>query len=99
MKIAKTKLFSFAVLAGLIFIYDLNIFGESTSGRAASAAVSDSLNKAAYYIGNKTCATCHQIEYKAWRGSHHDKAMRHASDQSVLGDFQNAQFKYKENTA
>jgi len=46
------------------------------------------------YIGKERCKDCHQKEYKAWLGSHHDKAMDVATDSTVLGDFKNAEFKF-----
>lgn len=42
------------------------------------------------YVGTETCAGCHADETAAWRGSHHDFSMRHATPESVLGDFDNA---------
>jgi predicted CXXCH cytochrome family protein len=42
------------------------------------------------FVGRAVCATCHQPEAAAWQGSHHDMAMREASDRTVLGDFNNA---------
>ena len=39
------------------------------------------------YVGSQACIDCHQKESKAWKGSHHDMAMKHANSQSVLGDF------------
>jgi predicted CXXCH cytochrome family protein len=41
------------------------------------------------YVGGKTCAQCHASEAKAWHGSNHDKAMDHANDSTVLGNFKN----------
>jgi tetratricopeptide (TPR) repeat protein len=46
------------------------------------------------YIGSTACAECHQQQFKAWQGSHHDLAMQHADEQSVLGDFDNKKFTY-----
>ncbi len=46
------------------------------------------------FVGSKTCATCHEAEAKLWNTSHHKLAMGHATDQSVLGDFNNAGFNY-----
>lgn len=34
-----------------------------------------------------SCAECHEAEYEAWSGSHHDLAMQEASSATVLGDF------------
>lgn len=39
------------------------------------------------YLGDASCLSCHQSEFKAWQGSHHDKAMQIANDSTVLGDF------------
>ncbi|MEZ9700084.1 tetratricopeptide repeat protein [Vibrio sp. 10N.261.46.E12] len=39
------------------------------------------------YVGSEACVDCHSEEVKAWQGSHHDMAMKHATDESVLGDF------------
>jgi predicted CXXCH cytochrome family protein len=48
----------------------------------------------ARFVGSETCATCHRQETEAWRGSHHAKAMAHATDKTVLGDFNNALLDY-----
>ncbi|KLU98478.1 cytochrome c3 family protein [Photobacterium aphoticum] len=41
------------------------------------------------YVGSQTCVGCHQDAAEAWQGSHHDKAMQHATVDSVLGNFNN----------
>ena len=46
------------------------------------------------YIGAGTCGDCHPDEANSWQGSHHDLAMEEASDESVLGDFNNTSFSY-----
>ncbi len=46
------------------------------------------------YIGAAACAGCHAAEASAWKGSHHDLAMQHANDKTVLGNFDNAHYKY-----
>lgn len=46
----------------------------------------------AHYIGDKSCASCHQEAYKQWKGSHHDLAMQVANEDTVLGDFNQAEF-------
>jgi predicted CXXCH cytochrome family protein len=48
----------------------------------------------AAYVGSETCAGCHQAEVKLWQTSQHKKAMDHATDRSVLGDFSGATFEY-----
>ena len=44
------------------------------------------------YVDNETCADCHRAEYDAWSGSHHDLAMQEATEETVLGDFNDATF-------
>jgi hypothetical protein len=46
------------------------------------------------FIGSETCASCHQAEAKLWNASQHKAAMAHASDKTVLGDFNEASFDY-----
>lgn len=41
----------------------------------------------ATYVGSEACIDCHSAEVEAWQGSHHDMAMKHADDESVLGNF------------
>lgn len=38
--------------------------------------------------GEMTCAECHAGAVKAWQGSHHARAMQHASPATVLGTFE-----------
>ena len=44
------------------------------------------------FVGSSSCRDCHNLEFDAWLGSHHDLAMDLATDDSVLGDFDNAEF-------
>ncbi len=46
------------------------------------------------YVSNQACGQCHQEAYVAWQGSHHEKAMQHATAETVLGDFNDATFVY-----
>ncbi len=39
------------------------------------------------YVGRQTCIECHAQQYDQWKGSDHDLAMREATDDTVLGDF------------
>lgn len=43
-----------------------------------------------HYVGKESCIECHYNEYEEWEGSHHDRAMAHATDSTVRGDFANA---------
>jgi len=51
------------------------------------------------YVGGASCIECHQQEHDLWKGSHHDLAMQHANEQTVLGDFNNATFTHYDVTS
>ncbi|MDG1165147.1 MAG: tetratricopeptide repeat protein, partial [Porticoccaceae bacterium] len=44
----------------------------------------------ANYIGSQQCAGCHRQAFEDWQGSHHDWAMKPATPETVLGNFNNA---------
>ena len=50
---------------------------------------------AAAYIGSQSCAQCHAAESKAWRASQHAVAMQHATDRTVLGNFDDAAYAFQ----
>jgi predicted CXXCH cytochrome family protein len=54
---------------------------------------------AATYAGSASCAACHTTQFGQWQGSHHDLAMQEASLESVLGNFDNAEFTYYDITS
>jgi len=49
---------------------------------------------AAQFVDESGCAACHEAQYRAWEGSHHDLAMQDADEASMRGDFRNATFSY-----
>jgi len=46
----------------------------------------------AQFVGRTACAPCHQPEMAAFAGSHHDLAMDTATEATVLGNFNDAEF-------
>jgi predicted CXXCH cytochrome family protein len=62
------------------------------AGRVASADGPEL--SAARFVGSESCAGCHAAETAAWRGSQHARAMQHATETTVLGDFADARFRY-----
>jgi len=44
------------------------------------------------YIADTRCADCHPDEYQQWLGSHHDWAMQPATEATVSGNFDQADF-------
>ena len=66
-------------------------------GEPAPTVVSDSADAdaaAADFVGSAACASCHAGEYERWQGSHHQLAMQVATDDTVLGDFDEASIDY-----
>ena len=46
----------------------------------------------AEYVGLKNCTSCHEQEYEDWKQSDHHLAMNPATEEFVLGDFEDAEF-------
>lgn len=44
------------------------------------------------FVTSQTCRSCHSAAFEAWTGSHHDWALKPASEPHVLGDFDDAEF-------
>ncbi len=49
---------------------------------------------AASFVGSETCAGCHQTQARLWEASQHKVAMQHATDKTVLGNFNDGSFEY-----
>ncbi len=62
-------------------------------------AFSAGLSHAQDYVGSDTCSSCHEAEFDAWQGSHHDLAMQPANAETVLGNFDDAVFEHRGVTA
>ena len=45
------------------------------------------------YVGSEACVECHQDAAELWRGSHHAQAWMEATPDTVLGDFDGAEFR------
>ena len=74
------------IVAGMGFgFYLLNGSGSNWTSRDSSVAT---------FVGSETCAGCHQAETDLWRTSQHKHAMDHATEKTVLGDFNDASFDY-----
>jgi len=46
----------------------------------------------AEFVDRQSCIECHEKQYMEWTGSHHDLAMDVATQETVLGDFENSTF-------
>jgi len=49
----------------------------------------------ATFVGSAACRDCHQQIYDRWQGSDHDLAMAEATEESVRGDFDEAEFTHR----
>src|SRR5262245_12646821 len=57
------------------------------------------VREAAHYVGSSACVSCHGSQVTEWRTSQHHDAMADATEQNVLGDFNNAIFTYAGTTS
>lgn len=95
-----------AAVAGLVFVFvpDQDAAQPSPPSPSPVAAAPETakpapptgaeavLALATGYVDNGQCVNCHQAESAAWATSQHFKAMAHASEETVLGDFNGATF-------
>jgi thioredoxin-like negative regulator of GroEL/formate-dependent nitrite reductase cytochrome c552 subunit len=83
------------VLAGaLAWHLQGRLRAEAVSQVATTAGTAPAESGPAGFVGSAACAGCHEGEAKAWRGSHHARAMQHADAGTVLGDFNQARLAY-----
>jgi predicted CXXCH cytochrome family protein len=92
--LSRRKLF-FAVLGAgaLLFVGGVSFQLLTYDTRAARTAASAD-EPSATFVGSETCAGCHRAESQLWHSSQHDRAMDHATDKTVLGDFSGVTFDY-----
>ncbi|MEZ8720914.1 tetratricopeptide repeat protein [Vibrio pomeroyi] len=79
-----------AVLSAMLSLPMLSTLSfNGYANEQALSAGSEALpaSSQAKYVGSDACIDCHSEEVEAWQGSHHDMAMKHATDETVLGDF------------
>lgn len=78
----KQRKFRFLIGGCLAFIVTSAVFADYWSAFPEDVE--------ATFVGRSSCVQCHQEETEAFTGSHHDLAMDHATETSVLGDFNDA---------
>ena len=80
------------VALGLLLVsWSLSVVDQAAAPTGSTASMTAQPGR---HVGGKTCISCHTSAARDWQGSHHDLAMQPASEQSVLGDFNNARFTY-----
>jgi hypothetical protein len=78
------------IVATLIIALSIPLY--VVQDRARRSADSQAITPAAAFVGSDACRDCHPNAYDKWQGSHHQLAMAVASDETVLGDFADAEF-------
>lgn len=81
----KSLAYLFLILS-LIFLLTLLLSGCDSPPKEAAEI------KPAEYADEQLCFSCHQQQHQEWQNSHHDMAMKEATSETVLGDFNNASF-------
>lgn len=76
------------VAGGMAFYVVAGMTSKSFSSDHGAAAPTAS------YVGSETCGGCHRTQAELWQTSQHKRAMDHATEKSVLGDFSDASFEY-----
>jgi tetratricopeptide (TPR) repeat protein len=64
---------------------------SANAGPALSDPRLDPERAARGYVGAVVCGECHRTELDLWQGSHHDLAMKEATAETVLGNFDAAE--------
>ncbi|MCG8306698.1 MAG: tetratricopeptide repeat protein [Cytophagales bacterium] len=79
------KIAGFIASLIIVVIIPLSVFKFHISSKLYSAETKPQ------FVGVAKCVECHRNEYNSWKDSHHAHAMEIASDETVLGDFNNAE--------
>tara|TARA_R110001583_G_scaffold195374_1_gene372361 strand:+ start:83 stop:2341 length:2259 start_codon:yes stop_codon:yes gene_type:complete len=75
-----------------VLVFSCNKESQYVSASEDDIFVSTKQIPDSHFLGDTNCKECHEDEFKAWSGSHHDKAMEIADSISVLGNFKNEKF-------
>ncbi len=78
------------LVALIVLVFAVSIYALRDKGREDAATTV--LPAQASFVGRSECIECHAEAYSQWLGSDHDNAMDFASDETVLGDFGDAEF-------
>jgi predicted CXXCH cytochrome family protein len=65
---------------------------NSPESIAPDEMATQTTNNNATFVKDESCRQCHERQFDLWIGSDHERAMDHATPNSVLGNFDNATF-------
>lgn len=80
-------IFTFIVLFSGLAIYTCS--GNKDAGNRVSQASNNLIRE---YVGRDVCKSCHEMEHELFQHSDHDLAMDSATNETVLGDFNDTRF-------
>ena len=84
-----------ATIAATVF-FARTSSAPSPKAAQAAATIDQALRAArAEYVGAVACKSCHESEFKAWTGSHHQLAMQVADESTIRGDFNGTKFTFR----
>lgn len=84
---------NFSFISGTILMLVLIFSGCSNSENGIPASRSE-MFASALFVGSESCKECHEETYDLWQESHHDLAMKTASETTVSGNFNNSTFSH-----
>lgn len=91
----KRKPGAYVLFAGVLLLIAAGVLAVFLKPDVLRNALRDpDVDAPARFVGSEACASCHARESALWRASHHAKAMDHANEKTVLGDFGDASFEY-----
>jgi len=87
------------VVAAGIGVAAAVLWFERRADRADNRQPPAQVRAAAHYVGSAACGSCHGDQAAKWRTSQHHDAMAKATEQNVLGDFNDKTFAYAGTTS
>ena len=79
-----------AFILFLCLVFFINCKRSGQGDKLPGMPVTEELT--AEYVGRESCRECHEKEYMLFQGSDHDMAMDTATEETVLGNFNNVRF-------
>jgi len=89
MRKSETNHFPLIIVISLFFLI---VIEYGCNHRSKDSIGEDSAKKTSQleYVGRENCKACHEKEYDLFSGSDHDQAMEHATEETVMGNFNDA---------
>lgn len=90
---AKRRVFAtHSNLLRLIALYTVAFLGIGALTEVPRAPGQGVAMSPAHFVGSEACANCHATQHTQWMTSQHHAAMQEATEKTVLGDFNGANF-------